>query len=314
VRSGLPALRSIVRSPRVLSRLRTTGTFLRALWHHCHEDHVSTRAAAIAYHALLSFFPFLLLCAAAATLLVGDDPQEVHAFLDSVRDYVPALRQDFWEDVTTQVAQRRSVLSGASLLLLLLVASRVGDAVQAALHVILRVRSPRHPRFVAGLLLRVRALALTIVVLAAMAGIFVAKNVAVYVTLAHFPGAGTLAPVVTQPFVLRLLLPGLVVGWLVYVVLRRVSRDQVERRHAALGAVVFAVGHDLALLAASRLTLDIARQDLLFGSFVGVTWLMVWAYWVSFLLLVTAEVVAMVGGARDLADGGGHGPPRSSLP
>ena len=287
------------------SRLpRAARIVWRAVVHHAH-DHCGIRAAAIAYYALLSFFPFVLLVAVGVSMGF-DDPGETRQLVSSLRPFLPFLRDDFWFELLQLVDQRlagfvarRGWLFAAAVAALFLIASQVSAATMHAVNVIFRTRGPTHASALRRLLGRARAFFMTAVVLLAMAAVFVGRGV-----LRSLEGWVARLPQYAQDLVHaarvgQLVLPTAVIVVVVYLLFRRLPQAHVAKRWALLGAALFAVGHDVALWAYGDFVAFTMRQGPIYGSFVGLVSLTAWVFWLSTLLLFCAEVIAILNGNRE---------------
>jgi membrane protein len=286
----------------VRANLDTARSFVsalpRALWQafrNFGEDEAGLRAAAMAYYALLSFFPFVLLLASVAALFVGDDPADVRAFFAPLRPFLPFLADGFWERVQDLV-EHREVLSIASLALLLFLATRVtvatDRAIRAVFHARRDVEPSRHP-----VLDRLRAWLLTLFALITLGLLFVAINALEYVTQIE-RSSGWIQAVVERPWFARRIIPGLVAGGLAFMLYRRAPGIRIRTRWALAGAGLFAIGHDVGISLYATYTTRVARQDAFYGSYVGVVSLAIWVFLLSCLLLFGAELVAVLNGGR----------------
>ena len=260
------------------------------------REHDGVRAAAIAYYGLLSFFPFVLLVGAASILFVGDDPKGARTFLDSIRAFAPFLDESFWEGVHSMV-EGRGVLSGASLLILYLIASQVATATERALRTIFRVWAPPEATFRRRVLARMQAYLFALAALLVLGAFFLARNAATYLKLIGFRGADALGAILDLPVVFGSIAPSLTLGLVAYVLFRRVPGASVRPRWAAVGAGIFVLGHEAATLLQRLVqTSQLMSGASFYGPFLSLALLSIWVYWLASVLLFAAEVVAELNG------------------
>lgn len=261
-----------------------------------HRDGCQQHSAAIAYFALLSFFPFILLLASVASVLVGDSPEDLRASLQSLRPFLPALDDVGWSRID-QLVRGRSVFSLASALLLTWLASRVTLSTQLAVASVFHARLPAAPPR-RGLAASIRAWLLTMAVLVALGVAIVAISVFEYVVRAA-PGDMFLADVLRSAAITRHVVPFGMIASIGFVVYTAIPPRRVGWPHALAGAVVFGALHTLATKLFAASTVFAGRRDVIYGSFVGIVSFMAWFYIASCLLLLGAELVAELSEGRE---------------
>ena len=188
------------------------------------EDGCQQHAAAIAYFALLSFFPFMLLLASVASVVIGDSPEDLRASLQSLRPFLPSLDEVAWSRID-QLVENRGVFSLASLLLLSWLASRVTVSTQLAVASVFHARAPDAPPrrgFAAGL----RAWLLTMALLVALGVAVVAVSVFEYVVRAS-PGDMLGASFLESAAITRHVVPFVVISAIGFVVYALIPRRRV---------------------------------------------------------------------------------------
>lgn len=275
--------------------LRILVAVVRATHTHATHDN-GTRAAGIAYFALLSFFPLVLLSASLVTAFLGDRPEDVHAVVGSVSQFAPFLDEGFWERVVA-LLERRGVVSIASALVLFALASRVAVALEQAMAAIFGGAAAEGAGLLRTVLRRLRAHVMTLVVLLTIGSRFIVSTIVGYLESLGIRGTEALQWVLDQPLIAHRVLPALIVGLLAHGLYHRVPRVAVPRRWALLGAAVFVAGHELALAVYTWIfSSRISHFDAVYGSFFGVVALTVWVYWLSSVALFAAEVVAELTG------------------
>jgi membrane protein len=266
------------------------------------DDNCQQHAAAIAYFALLSFFPFMLLLASVASVIVGDSPEDLRASLESLRPFLPALDEVGWSRVD-QLVRSRSVFSLASLLLLSWLASRVTLSTQLAIATVFHARVPDSPPR-RGIAAGLRAWLLTMAVLVALGVVLVAISILEYAVRAS-PGDLFVGGFLRSAVITRHVVPFALISGIGFVVYTAIPPRSVGWARALAGALTFGALHLLATKAFAASTALAGRRDVIYGSFVGVVSFTAWFYIASCLLLLGAELVAELSDARN---------PRASQP
>jgi YihY family inner membrane protein len=284
-----------VLQPGPMGALRWLGRLVGASLRHWYEDGAGQLAAAIAYYGLLSFLPFLLLLGHAALAMLGRDPVEVRELLASIRVFVPTFDDAAWVQLQDQV-ERHEAWSLASFVVLAFLASRV---VYAAHHAVARIFDPDHvPPVVRGLMRAAASILLTAAAMVLLGLVFVTSSLVQYVSRSA-DTAPWLAEALAGTGLVRHVVPTLalfIVGWLAY---RHAPVRRPTAVHAALGAAVFATGTHLAVVVQAKGVGALIENDLVYGSFVGVVTFVAWTWLVAALLLLGAEIVAVLEGARE---------------
>ncbi len=130
--------------------------FLRRLWRKYFRDEINTRAAALAYYALFSIFPLLLLVISAGGYFLGD-PRIQQEAINRLLHYIPT-QGEFIGQVLDQVIQARERFGLLGTLALLWSASSFFSALYGAIH-----RIFDGSRLRAGWKIRLYAVGLTLV-------------------------------------------------------------------------------------------------------------------------------------------------------
>jgi YihY family inner membrane protein len=248
-------------------------------------------AAAIAYYAVLSFFPFVTLVAALAVLFVGESPADRRAFVESLHPFVPLPSDRFWA-LVERLVERGGVLSLASLLVLFLIASRVSLALDRALRDVFHRERRERGTLGQRLAAAARAHVLTLLGLVVIGALFVARNLFAFLRAADVRAADALARWLDHPLAWERVVPALAAGLACHALFRRAG-PHVEPRWSAAGAGVFVLGLEGATsLFARYFAARLPAWDALHGSFVGLFALAVWCLWISTLLLFSAELAA----------------------
>jgi membrane protein len=240
------------------------------------EDECSVRAAALAYHSLLSMFPLLLfLVFLGGILLSGGNT------LQMVQDYVtrvsPALAGTV-NPVIAQTVRLRGSIGLVGGIGLLWSASAIFTVLSSTFNVIWQ--APPRP-FIVSRLIGLLAVVLTL---------------ALFVTSLLIRTLDAFALTQQAPWVRHLLGPGLdlvvtvAVTWLLYTLL---PNQAVHRLPALYGAVLASLAWQIGKAGFSYyLTSGLTRLDLVYGSLASVVVLVIWVYFSSLILFLGAEFAA----------------------
>jgi membrane protein len=271
--------------------------FARALLRKVLDDNLFDYAGSIAFSAILSVFPFLLLAVALAGMIIH--PSTLETVLEAIRRAVPAQAEELVRDrLTALVSGPRPGLVTVSAVVALWTASGAVSALITAFDVAYGVRD-RRPFW------RTRGLAL-VVTIAASVFLIVAAILAL--------GAGAIAAILPGPLGEALLwlrwpvvaiLMALILGVL-YHVLPDGDRDF---HLVTLGSVVATVTWILASLGFSFYASRFGSYEVVYGALGGVIVLLMW-FWISALaVLLGAEINAVLeGGAGAPTPGSGQAP------
>ena len=272
----------------VLHALRLAGR------HWLHDD-CDKRAAAIAYYGLLSFFPFIILLASIASLLVGDDAGDIQRALSPLRPMLPQIGAAFWDRVQDLVA-RRGLLSAFSLVVLVLLATRVTVAIEHSLAAIFHARAGRdRPKRTWLSTLWSHFMTLAVLVILGLT----LTSVAVMELLLRMSGSPRwVQDAVESSMFTRHAIPFVLLVLVCYALFGRIPGMRVQRRFRIAGGVFFALSHDLVVSLLARMTGAMSERDIVYGSFVGVVSFAAWGWMAASLLLFSAEAVAQLNGDR----------------
>lgn len=251
------------------------------------EESLTMQAAAIAFYALLSFAPLVVVLLSVGALLLTSSA----GVMDSIREYLtmafPGAHEELVEQLTSFVSQSK-VYGLVGVVVLLWGGSRVFSSVDEALNHIWRVRR-RRPYWKSRLL----AMSLIPAVLIAFLGSMAATAFYSLVVGVEIPIVGR--AVQDLPFfgdILTYLLPlglSLVLFFLLFWFLPARS---IPRRSALIGAAVSAVLWEIAKLGFDVYLRNFGRMDKIYGAAAGIAILLFWFYYSAIIFLVGAVVGA----------------------
>ncbi len=253
------------------------------------RDDGSTMSASIAYYALFSSFPLLLLLIALGSIVL-DISQAQRLALELVERYVPAataLAQSNME----QILRARSVVSAAALVGLAWSASGVFGAIYRAVNRAWGQWSP-------GSFWRRRLYALAMMLSVGL--IFVATTV--YSTAVSFVRGWRVPILGWQPFAdagvgrlvgwLSALVPALISVAILAVIYRTMPRARVSWRDVWPGALAAGLLWEAAKQLFTWYLGNFARYSLVYGSVGAVIAFVLWSYMSATILLLGAEFTA----------------------
>lgn len=247
---------------------------------HFHRQHCSARSAEIAYWAILSSIPFgaLLLTGlgigAARVLEAGWSRARLHEYVAQVATtYLPTAIPDVDATIGWLLGgQQAWGLIGA--IALLVTASLVFGAVSRALTSIFGVRT--RDRYTTTVLFTITLCALVMVVILGL------------------PALAAIAPFIEahdgtaiKPLWLHAIADGVLALAFAFLLKAVVSRAAIPWRLVGLGACVYVLLFEVARWGFSLYLASLSKMHIVYGSFMGVMALIVWAYVVAFLLLAT---------------------------
>jgi membrane protein len=251
------------------------------------EEALSTHAAAIAFYALLSFGPLVLVVLWASSALLSESISAQQALESYIRTIIPTASDELIGQLTSLTAQS-TVFGLAGIAGLLWSGSRIFSSVDTALNFIWRVRAPRS--YWKGRLLSIALVPVLLV-------IFFASLIAT--------GLYTRAAAVQIPFVrlslsdlpllgdtLAVLAPLVLSVGLFFLAYWFLPARKVPAHSALTGAVVSALLWELAKLGFDLYIRNFGRMDKLYGAAAGLAVLLLWLYYSSLTFLVGAVVGA----------------------
>ena len=243
---------------------------------HFHRRNCSARSAEIAYWSILSSIPFgaLLLTglgvAATEMLESGWSRAELHgAVAEIATTYLPTAIPELDSTIGWLLGGQRALGIFGSITLLV-TASLVFGAVNRAMASIFEVRS--RDRYTTTVLFTVGLCALALIVILGL------------------PALSAIAPFFQAPLLAPLWLHALadtILALAFLFLLVGVARAAMPWRLAGLGATLYVCLFEVARWGFSIYLASLSKMHIVYGSFVGVMALIIWAYVVAFLLLVT---------------------------
>ncbi len=278
--------------------------FLKLLWAEANRDNVADWAGAVTYSGVMALFPFMLFLVALASVVIS--PEQAEQIVDQLGQVAPQnVTQIVGDRIRAIASQSQTGLLTVGALVALWSASSGVSEVQRALNIMYGVKEGRPFWKARGIALLMTLVAGALAVVAGLAAVAAAP------LASAIPG-----PLGTAVAWLRLPVAGLIMMllWaLLYYALPDVEQDF---RFITPGSVVGVVLWVLASWAFSLYVANFGKYEAVYGSLGGVVVMLLWMYLSSVVLLLGAEVNAVIEhkspegkrvGAKSLADRGATG-------
>ena len=275
-------------------RHRTPWTVAKALWTRMWANHLSLISAGVAFYALLSLFPALTAMMAVSGLVL--DPVDVVAQIESLSLILPQQVATIIIDQATAVAGSREGGLGLAAILGLLLAVYSASRGMTSLIEGLNVAYGRPEN--RGIILRYAiTLALTFfLILGLVIGLSSTLLLPIVFSLFHFPGVIEFLVSVGR----WVLLAAFTILGLGVVYRFGPDRPGVRFRLVTPGAVAACLGWVAASIGFALYVANFASYNESFGSMAGVIVLLMWLWLSAFVVLIGAELNAILNeGAHD---------------
>lgn len=248
-----------------------------------------SRAAEIAYYAILSTIPFgalLLTGLAYAAVDLLDSGWTLGEIKTMARDlaltWVPAATPGI-EDIIDLLMSGRNALGFFGSVTLLITASLVFGAVSRALGAIFEVRA--RDRFSTTVLFTIALVAVAIVVILGLPAL---STVSRYLEEASGSDSARMNPLWLQVF------GDVVLGLSFVFLVVAVARVKLAPKLLLLGAVCFVAEFEIARFGFALYLATLSKMHVVYGSLAGVMAVIVWAYYVAFTLMLTMCALRVV--------------------
>lgn len=284
----VPAAPSSARPARVRVDWRLVAGLLRRATVNFVEDRCTVLAAAISYFALFSLFPLVLLAAAVFGIVLRD-PGVRDRVLNAVVDAIPVEAPSVANSLRA-LADLGPTLSVVATIGTLWTASALASAIRNALDIVFEVRRPR-ALLQAKVLDYLVLLGVGLLFLASLALTTAWRVVESQADVRWGLLDGNLRWVWDTG---AILIPA-VMTFLMFLLLYRVLPHQRTRLlHIWPGALLAAVGFEVAKALFATYVANFSNYDVVYGSLGGVIALLFWVYVSANILLFGAEVSAEV--------------------
>ncbi len=273
-------------SPLSLTLASGGDVFLYALKNFRYNGDVNL-AAAIAFYAILSSIPLLILTLVVGSTFFGFIPDLQQEVLRVVREFHPG----FSESLITQVGQieeKGRMLGWVGVLTLIWSSSLIFNALQTALNIIFR--SPHSRNFFVGKLLAIAMIPMGWTVALLNAAItYVAALIERLPLDLH--GAWIFQGVL-QGILFKYILPYLVMTAFVTFLYKVIPTGRVRFVNALMGSALFSALLEITKHLFTWYITNRANYDVIYGSLETVVLLVIWVFYVSTILLFCAELVS----------------------
>ncbi|MDA8124284.1 MAG: YihY family inner membrane protein [Deltaproteobacteria bacterium] len=247
----------------------------------------TNQAAAIALYAILSIIPLFLLTYLLVGNLFGANPEIQGKLIEGIREFVPSFSGELLTQFG-QIERKRTTLGWVGIISLIWFSAMIFNAIETALNIIFRSKS--HRNYFASKLLAIAMIPLGWAIGVASVGITYIAAV-----LAEQPliGAGGLLffPVLHNAL-FRYLLPYLVTVLFFTVVYKVIPTGKVSLKSALVGSAIFSALMEIAKQFFTWYVANYTRYNVIFGSLEAVVILVIWAFYLSLILLFCAELIA----------------------
>ncbi len=251
------------------------------------SHNLSTLSAYMAYYWVLAFFPFLIFII--SLLTYTNLPTGI--FLEYVSDIVPNSLVPVIESTITQFVMNRStaLLSVGGLITLW----SAGTAVNALIHGIHNAYNSKYVRpFIISRIVAVGyTVLLALLIIFMMVGLIFGNRVGDYLFSILDMNKGIFMPLWNMA---RLVMPFIALVTVVYIMYRFVPRKYIKYKNIWPGVIFTSVGWYLFSLIFSIYVDNYSKYNQLYGSIGSVFILLIWLYGSCTLLLLGAEINALL--------------------
>lgn len=271
------------------------GNFVKGALQRFSRDRGALAAAAVSFYLLLSMIPLLLLLISVAAFFVS--PQQALGAARGLTSSVGAGVGGAIQSQVLSVVQHRGVLTGISLLVGLWAGSQVFAFIEMALNQILEAKEDRSFFVQRGLAL------LMVIIIGILMVITVALGYLVHllgrVSLPLIGKISELPWIVTA--LISILLPILLITLVFLIIYRVLPAKKLPLRVLAVGALTAGILWVIVSQLFSWYTANIANYSVLYGSLGGLILLLLWFNYSSQIMLLGAEVSAVLQARRNVA-------------
>ena len=265
---------------------------LASLWDICRDAFRNyklnldiNQAAAIAFYAILSLIPLLLLTLLAAGQFFGSHPHLQKDMGESIMTIHPFFSDELFNNIA-EIRKKSHLLGGAGIISLIWLSTMIFGALDKALNGIFRAGTPRN--FIKSKLLAFSMIPMGWIVGVTSIGItYLATIVKRQPILARSD-----ILLYASSFIASHLLPFLITVIFITLVYRLIPRGKVSLRGACGGAIIFSALLELAKSFFTWYIANYTHYDVIFGSMETIVLLIIWVFYVSIILLFCGELIA----------------------
>jgi membrane protein len=244
-------------------------------------------AASIAFYAILSSIPLIILTILAASAVFGYNPRIQVEVIRAVQEFHPYFTGEFLIQLGA-VEDKGRLLGWVGIISLVWTASLIFNSVQAALGIIFRSRERRG--FFASKLLAIAMIPLGWTVGVINVGITYASTMMANKTVAA--NFGSLVRGLLASAVFRYALPYLLMVAFFTFVYRVMSTGKVSVRNALMGSALFSALMEITKHLYAWYMSRGTNYNIIYGSLETVVIVVIWVFYVSVILLFCAELIS----------------------
>ncbi len=247
----------------------------------------TNQAAAIALYAILSIIPLFILTLLLVGSIFSADPGIQKKLIDGIRQFIPSFSGDLLTQFG-QIERKKELLGWAGIVSLIWFSAMIFSAIETALNIIFRSKIYRN-YFVS------KALAIAMIPLGWTVGILSVGITYVAAVLSRqafrIPGGAYFLPEV-YGVILRYLVPYFLTVLFFMVVYKVIPTQKIHLRVAFIGSAIFSALMEIAKQFFTWYVASYTRYNVIFGSLEAVVILVIWAFYVSLILLFCAELIS----------------------
>jgi membrane protein len=241
-------------------------------------------AASIAFYAILSAIPLLILTTLAAGLVFGSEPAIKQELIRVIREFHPYISEELIGQLG-KIEEKSRLLGGLGLITLVWTSSLIFNSLQNALGIIFRSSADRN--FFVGKLLALSMIPIGWTVAATNAAVTYTGSM-----LETEPAGGDALSVRIHVMLFRYLLPYLITVSFFTFVYKVIPTARVSLRHALAGSVLFSALMEITKHLFTWYMGRSSQYSIVYGPLETVVVLVVWVYYVSLILLFCAELIS----------------------
>lgn len=243
------------------------------------------QAAAIAFYAILSLIPLLLLTLLTAGYIFSSNLQIQSEIAESIRTIHPFFSEDLLHNLLS-LKEKNRLIGGIGSVSLIWLSAMIFGALEKALDMIFRARTHRN-------LIQSKLLAIAMIPLGWLVAI-ISVGVSYVVAVIQKQTMISNSAIISQgyTFVSRYLLPYLLTILFVALLYRIVSKARLSSRGVLGGALIFATLLQAARFFFAWYTAHFSHYDIIFGTMEAVVMLVIWVFYMAIMLLFCAELIS----------------------
>jgi len=255
------------------------------------KDEAFMHAESIAFCALLAIIPLAMLMISAAGFVLGSFDEVFNQLVQGISDLIPWGKDLFLANIQS-IMEKRSHLGIYGIGVLILIASLLVSSIEVVFDKIFRAEKSRnffHSRLIGVGMIFLVTLLMFLPTLAGLLQLSLARF-GLYVPLAAFMTGKVYYFLVVF------------LAYLMIVVV--IPNKKIYLRYAVVGGVIFSAGIGIAKYVFQwYLQFSMSRYDIIYGSLSAVILTVVWIYYLSGVLLFSAEIVSELQHRRMDAEG-----------